>query len=73
MAIKVSEKTQEQYDKIIKFMEVGKEYRTSDFEILLDVKSSRVRKLLGELIAMGNVEKIGGNRDRRYKLNKPSN
>jgi len=54
-------------------MEVGKEYRTSDFEILLDVKSSRVRKLLGELIAMGNVEKIGGNRDRRYKLNKPSN
>jgi len=70
VAIKVSEKTQQQYDKIIKFMESGREYKASDFEILLDVKSSRVRKLLGELIAMEKIKKIGSNRGRRYKLNR---
>ena len=70
VAIKVSVKTQEQYDKILEFMEVNKEYKASDFEDILDVKDSRLRKLLGELAEIGKIEKLGGNKDRKYKLMK---
>ena len=66
--IKRSAKAKEQYKKILGFMVVEREYKASDFEELLNVRSTRIKELLKGLINQGKIERIGGNRDRRYKL-----
>lgn len=63
---KVTKKTQMQYDRILEFMEEGKEYGIWDFCELLDLKESRTKDILMGLF--GHIELVGGNRDRRYKL-----
>ena len=62
---KVTKKTQMQYDKILAFMEEGKEYGIWDFCELLDLKESRTKVILQGL--SDYIEIVGGNRDRRYK------
>ena len=62
---KVTKKTQMQYDKILDFMEEGKEYGIWDFCELLGLKESRTKDILKGL--SDQIEIIGGNRDRRYK------
>ncbi|MCM1325387.1 MAG: putative DNA binding domain-containing protein [Bacteroidales bacterium] len=62
---KTTKKTQMQYDKILAFMEEGKEYGIWDFCELLDLKESRTKKILQGL--SGYIEIVGSNRDRRYK------
>ena len=62
---KVTKKTQLQYDKILGFMEDGKEYGIWDFCELLGLKESRTKDILKGL--SDYIEVIGGNRDRRYK------
>ena len=62
---KVTKKTQMQYDKILGFMEDGKEYGIWDFCELLGLKESRTKDILKGL--SDYIEVIGGNRDRRYK------
>lgn len=64
---KVTKKTQMQYDKILDFMEEGKEYGIWDFCELLGLKESRTKDILRVL--SDQIEIIGGNRDRRYKKN----
>lgn len=54
-----------QYDKILEFMEEGKEYGIWDFCELLGLKESRTKVILKELSEY--IEFIGSNRDRRYK------
>ncbi len=61
---KVTKKTQEQYEKILEFMEVGREYHLQDFCQLLDLKESRTKELLKQLSE--EIELIGENRNRRY-------
>ena len=63
---KVTKKTQTQYKKILEFMEKDKEYGIQDFCALLNLKESRTKVILNELSEQ--VETIGSNRDRRYKL-----
>ena len=63
---KVTKKTQTQYKKILEFMENDKEYGIQDFCALLNLKESRTKVILKELSEQ--VETIGSNRDRRYKL-----
>ena len=46
---KVTPKTQMQYDKILGFMEEGKEYGIWDFCELLGLKESRTKDILKEL------------------------
>ena len=62
---KVTKKTQMQYDKILEFMEEGKEYGIWDFCELLGLKESRTKDILKGL--SDRIEIIGSNRDRRYK------
>lgn len=62
---KVTKKTQMQYDKILGFMEEGKEYGIWDFCELLGLKESRTKDILKGL--SDYIDIIGSNRDRRYK------
>lgn len=62
---KVTKKTQMQYDRILEFMEDGKEYGIWDFCELLGLKESRTKDILKGL--SDHIEIIGSNRDRRYK------
>ncbi len=62
---KVTKKTQMQYDKILEFMEEGKEYGIWDFCELLGLKESRTKDILKGLSEY--IDIIGSNRDRRYK------
>ncbi len=62
---KVTKRTQMQYDKILGFMEEGKEYGIWDFCELLGLKESRTKDILKGL--SDKIEIIGSNRDRRYR------
>lgn len=62
---KVTKKTQMQYDKILEFMEEGKEYGIWDFCELLGLKESRTKDVLKGLADY--IEIIGSNKDRRYR------
>ncbi len=62
---KITKKTQMQYDKILAFMEDGKEYGIWDFCKLLNLKESRTKDILKGL--SDYIELVGSNRDRRYK------
>ena len=62
---KVTKKTQMQYDRILAYMEKGKEYGIRDFCELLDLKESRTKVILQGL--SDHIETVGSKRDRRYK------
>jgi len=62
---KITKKTQMQCDKILEFMEYGKEYGIWDFCELLGLKESRTKEILKGL--SDYIEIIGSNRDRRYR------
>lgn len=62
---KVTKKTQMQYDRILEFMEDGKEYGIWDSCELLGLKESRTKDILKGL--SDHIEIIGSNRDRRYR------
>lgn len=62
---KITRKTQEQYDKILTFMEDDKEYSIWDFCSLLDLKESRTKDILKGL--SNYIDVIGSNKDRRYR------
>ena len=55
-----------QYDKILRFMEDGKEYSIWDFCNLLGLKESRTKDILKGL--SDYIESVGGNKDRKYRL-----
>lgn len=61
---KVTKKTQMQYDKILDYMEDGKEYTIQDFCQLLKLKESRTKDILKGLVLY--IEPIGSNRNRKY-------
>lgn len=65
---KITKKTQMQYDRILEFMEDGKEYGIWDFCELLGLKESRTKDILKGL--SDYIEIVGSNRDRRYKKKK---
>ena len=62
---KVTKKTQMQYDKILEFMEDGKEYSIWDFCELLGLKESRTKDILKGL--SDYIEIIGSNKARKYR------
>lgn len=64
----MTKKTQMQYEKILEFLEDGKEYGIRDFCELLGLKESRTKDILKGL--SDRIEIIGSNRDRRYKKKK---
>ncbi len=63
---KVAIKTQQHHDAILQHMQEGQEYALADFIPLLGVQKSRVRILVGELVALGKLKTKGANRNRKY-------
>ena len=63
---KISEKTREKYAKILDFMEIGKEYKLTDFCNLLNLKESRTKEIIADLIKMGRIKVVGTNKNRVY-------
>lgn len=65
---KVTKRTQMQHDKILEFMEDGKEYGIWDFCKLLDLKESRTKDILKgfriilKLLVVTRIENIEKNR-----------
>ena len=62
---KVTKKTQIQYDKILSFMEEGKEYGIWDFCELLNLKESRTKVILQGL--SDDIEMVVSNREALFK------
>ena len=61
-------KTVKQKNEIILYLTDHASAKSADIAELLDVKSTRVKKLLSELISEGVVVAEGSNRNRTYKL-----
>ena len=64
---KQAKKTIENMDKIRKYLQKNGESKASDIAEYIELSSSRVRAIIAE---MEDVEAIGGNSNRTYKLNK---
>ena len=65
---KATIKSMRQKEEIINYLTDHISAKNSDIAALLGVKSTRVKKLLSELITEGVVVAEGGNRNRTYKL-----
>lgn len=58
----------EQVRKILIYADSKLEFKTSDIEELLNVKSSRARFLISKLVKDGLLERLGSNKNRSYRL-----
>ena len=61
-------KSERQMNSIIEFLTDHPEGSVADFEVLLELKPTRIKELLKRMIGSGIVEAIGANRNRRYRL-----
>lgn len=65
---KIAKKTGHQMETILDYMIVGEEYKTSEIAKVLEVKESRARLLINELVKDGKIKAIGKNKGRKYKI-----
>ena len=63
----MTKKTQENYNAILDAMQLDVWYKAADFKDCVQVKESRVKELLAELIALGKVESVGSTKGKRYR------
>lgn len=56
---KLTNKTRQQLEKIIEWMESDREYRIADIAEFLRVKETRARELAGELIQLKKMKATG--------------
>ena len=63
----VTKKTQENYNTILDAMQLDVWYKAADFKDYVQVKKSRVKELLAELIELGKVESIGSTKGKRNR------
>ena len=61
-----TKKTTTQFNKILKFMDAGKEYKANEIADILELKAARTRELLKQLVDEGRIEALGSNKDRKY-------
>lgn len=64
---KLTNKTRQQLEKIIEFMEPDREYRIAEIAESLGVKETRARELMRELIRLQKIDAMGKNKGRRYR------
>ncbi|MGZ9413853.1 hypothetical protein ACXX84_04015, partial [Mycoplasma sp. AC157] len=55
---------------VLNFAKQQEEFKSKDIEKLLNIKSSRVRKILLNMVKNNKLISIGENKNRKYKLNK---
>ncbi len=63
----VTKKTQENYNAILDAMQPEAWYKAADFRDFVQVKESRIKELLAELVELGRVESIGNTKGKKYK------
>ena len=68
MAKKSDEKTQEKYEAILNSMQPEQWYKASEFERVVDVKESRIKVLLKNLVEQGLLERTGSTKGKMYKI-----
>lgn len=64
---KLTNKTRQQLEKVIEFMEPDREYRIAEIAESLGVKETRARELMRELIRLQKIDAMGKNKGRRYR------
>ena len=64
---KVTKKTQENYKAILGAMQPDVWYKAADFRDFVQVKESRVKELLAELVELEKVESTGSTKGKKYK------
>ena len=65
---KVTKKTEMQLERILEYMTLDQEYKTSELAEVIGVKESRARALVNELVKSGRINAEGKNKGRRYRL-----
>lgn len=65
---KVAKKTQEKYEAILNSMQPEQWYKASEFERVVDVKESRIKVLLKNLVEQGLLESTGSTNGKMYKI-----
>ncbi len=68
VAVKISDKKQMQYKAVLDSMRPDQEYTAADFCEVLDVKISRTKVILKELVEQGKIDIVGTYRNRHYIL-----
>ena len=63
----MTKKTQEKYDAILTKMKPDVWYKTQEIELFADVKTSRVKILLKDLLEMQLIESSGSTKGRLYR------
>ena len=64
---KVGKKSEAHFEAILQYMIRDKEYRMKELSELLGLSLRRTREILNNLVDMNKIEKVGSNKDRRYK------
>ena len=64
----MTKKTEQQLERILAYMILGQEYKTSELAEVIGVKESRARALVNELVKSGRIKAEGKNKGRRYRL-----
>ncbi len=63
----MTKKTQEKYEAILNYMQPEKWYKASEFEEVVEVKTSRIKVLLADLQEQNLVESSGSTKGKVYK------
>ena len=64
----MTKKTEQQLERILAYMILGQEYKTSELAEVIGVKESRARALVNKLVKSGRIKAEGKNKGRRYRL-----
>ena len=64
---KVTKKTQEKYEAILNTMQPEQWYKASEFESVVDVKESRIKVLLKNLVEQGLIDSTGSTKGKMYR------
>ena len=57
----------ENYNAILGAMQLDVWYKAADFKDFVQVKESRIKELLTELVELGKVESTGSTKGKKYK------
>jgi len=64
---KITPKTQVQYNRILEYMIPVQWYKASEISVILELKETRTKELLRELVAMGKLIDDGATKGKKYK------
>ena len=63
----MTKKTQEKYNAILSSMQPNEWYKASEFETVVEVKESRIKELLKDLVGQGLLESKGSTKGKMYR------